>query len=118
MHCCADSEHCALKNHSAQCTAGERLQGPRVRLEGERGHPGGARTDHQVRQATARALCLTISTSDNNTCSAPREEGSRQGRTIGIYPELKHPAAVNKILASRGDKNRSVYSTAGDSVVR
>jgi len=35
-----------------------------------------------------------------------REEGKRQGRTIGIYPEMKHSFAVNKILSSRGDQTR------------
>ena len=29
-------------------------------------------------------------------------EGEVQGRAIGIYPEIKHPNAMNRILASRG----------------
>lgn len=32
-----------------------------------------------------------------------KEEGKKQGRTIGIYPEIKHPAATNKILKERRD---------------
>ena len=35
-----------------------------------------------------------------------REEGLAQGRTIGIYPELKHCSAINRILSSRGDGAR------------
>lgn len=35
-----------------------------------------------------------------------RKEGEKQGRTIGIYPELKHSAAINKILAARNDSKR------------
>lgn len=31
-----------------------------------------------------------------------KEEGEVQGRSIGIYPEIKHPHAINRILASRG----------------
>merc|ERR1719430_2016327 len=34
--------------------------------------------------------------------SITREEGEKQGRTIGVYPELKHSFAVNKVLADRG----------------
>lgn len=34
-----------------------------------------------------------------------KEEGKKQGRTIGIYPEIKHPAATNKILKARGPHN-------------
>lgn len=33
-------------------------------------------------------------------------EGEVQGRAIGIYPEIKHPHAVNRILASRGVEGR------------
>ena len=36
----------------------------------------------------------------------PREEGEIQGRTIGIYPEIKSAAATNLILADRGDPLR------------
>ena len=36
----------------------------------------------------------------------PREEGEIQGRTIGIYPEIKSAAATNMILADRGDPLR------------
>jgi len=32
-----------------------------------------------------------------------REFGEKQGRKIGIYPELKHSHAINKILRSQGD---------------
>jgi len=32
-----------------------------------------------------------------------RAYGEKQGRTIGIYPELKHSAAINKVLKSRND---------------
>ena len=35
-----------------------------------------------------------------------KEEGAKQGRTIGIYPELKHSFAINKVLAERGVKAR------------
>ena len=35
-----------------------------------------------------------------------REEGKRQGRIIGVYPELKHSFAVNKVLADRGVEER------------
>jgi len=35
-----------------------------------------------------------------------REYGEKQKRTIGIYPELKHSHAVNKILAERGDAKK------------
>jgi len=35
-----------------------------------------------------------------------KEEGKKQGRTIGIYPELKHSAATNKILAARNDPRK------------
>eukprot|EP00092_Neocalanus_flemingeri_P004311 GFUD01004634.1.p1 GENE.GFUD01004634.1~~GFUD01004634.1.p1 ORF type:complete len:415 (-),score=88.84 GFUD01004634.1:57-1301(-) len=35
-----------------------------------------------------------------------REVGEKQGRTIGIYPELKHSHAINKILADRGESKR------------
>ena len=35
-----------------------------------------------------------------------REEGQAQGRTIGIYPELKNTFATNKILADRGETLR------------
>lgn len=30
-----------------------------------------------------------------------KEEGKKQGRTIGIYPEIKHPSATNKELKKR-----------------
>ena len=36
-----------------------------------------------------------------------REEGEIQGRTIGIYPEIKSAAATNRILAGRGEQLRS-----------
>ena len=36
-----------------------------------------------------------------------REEGEIQGRTIGIYPEIKSAAATNRILAGRGEELRS-----------
>jgi len=35
-----------------------------------------------------------------------REEGAIQGRTIGIYPEIKSAAATNRILAERGEALR------------
>jgi len=35
-----------------------------------------------------------------------REYGEKQGRVIGIYPELKHSAAINKIFANRGIERR------------
>lgn len=35
-----------------------------------------------------------------------KEYGAKQGRTIGIYPELKHSHAINKIFADRGDTKR------------
>jgi len=35
-----------------------------------------------------------------------REYGEKQKRTIGIYPELKHSHAVNKILANRDDPKK------------
>ena len=38
--------------------------------------------------------------------SITREEGKKQGRTIGVYPELKHSFAVNKVLADRGVEER------------
>ena len=38
--------------------------------------------------------------------SITREEGEKQGRTIGVYPELKHSFAVNKVLADRGVEER------------
>ena len=46
------------------------------------------------------ALVLVLDT------SVPREEGERQGRTIGIYPEIKNAFATNRILAGRGDSRR------------
>lgn len=39
-----------------------------------------------------------------------REYGEKQERTIGIYPELKHSHAVNKILAERGLKKFEDYA--------
>lgn len=38
--------------------------------------------------------------------SVSRYFGANQGRTIGIYPELKHSAAVNKVLQSRNASKR------------
>jgi len=38
--------------------------------------------------------------------SITREEGEKQGRTIGVYPELKHSSAVNKVFADRGVEER------------
>jgi len=35
-----------------------------------------------------------------------REVGEKQKRTIGIYPELKHSHAINKILSGRGETKR------------
>jgi len=35
-----------------------------------------------------------------------REEGLKQGRTIGIYPEMKNSFAINKILATRDNFTR------------
>jgi glycerophosphoryl diester phosphodiesterase len=35
-----------------------------------------------------------------------REEGAAQGRTIGIYPEIKNAFATNRVLAARGDPRR------------
>lgn len=34
-----------------------------------------------------------------------QEEGKKQGRTIGIYPEIKHPRATNRILQRRNLTN-------------
>lgn len=34
-----------------------------------------------------------------------KEEGKKQGRTIGIYPEIKHPRATNRILQQRNIPN-------------
>ena len=38
--------------------------------------------------------------------SITREEGEKQGRTIGVYPELKHSSAVNKVFTDRGVEER------------
>jgi len=35
-----------------------------------------------------------------------RDIGAKQKRTIGIYPELKHSHAINKILSDRGETKR------------
>merc|ERR1719369_1600694 len=35
-----------------------------------------------------------------------KQYGEKQKRTIGIYPELKHSHAVNKILSDRGESKR------------
>jgi len=35
-----------------------------------------------------------------------QDYGAKQGRTIGIYPELKHSYAVNKIFAQRNDPKK------------